>query len=274
MAHTHAGNEGDFLKHVVLEDILRQVCALPAVQHIRYIDPFCGEGLYRISKCFEPPDVSHKLAIWKKQQFLNGYYLGSPLIASTILGSAGKGYSLRLSDGDEAAVTRLRQVLQGLEPAFKPANAPANLEILTERFNGSNLRDMLNQAENCVNIVLLDPTFSDGYLRIIQDSLATCAISQANTILMCWGLKQWDYPQQLVGRADLANCEYLTGRYASVVYVCCFGTLKADLDTASHIATSGWWGSSQTAQATLTHSRLERHVFETNGDHFLVRGSG
>lgn len=240
MAHSHAGNECDFHKHVVLEELIRQICQLPAAQHIRYIDPFCGEGLYRVSRRFEPLDVSLKVAIWRNQQSVDGNYKGSPLIALNILGSADKEFSLRLSDDDDKAVDRLRQVMHGMALYSKHAVAPAKLEILKERYIGTNLQDMLYCSENCVNIVLLDPTFQDGYLEIISKSLLVCANSQANSVLCCWGLKHWDYPHQLVCRADVASCEYLGKRYCSVVYICCFGKLKADLDAASRKATEGW----------------------------------
>src|ERR1700733_7026673 len=60
MAHTHAGNAGDFLKHTILAEAAVELAGRFGA--VRYIDPYCGQSLFRRPTVFQPHAGHPKLA--------------------------------------------------------------------------------------------------------------------------------------------------------------------------------------------------------------------
>jgi 23S rRNA A2030 N6-methylase RlmJ len=240
MAHTHPANEGDYLKHVVLEDLLRQLSQTPAVENIRYVDPYAGEGIFnRTSTPHTPSGPPAKVATWANQQSNRHYYLGSPLIALQVLHQSGRPFSLRLSDRDGAAVGTLAKALSGKVPNYAPLQVPADFEVKEATLNGSQLGSSLIRQPSAVNVILLDPTQQSGYSAVINRSITACRDSDCNCVLMCWGLRTWDW-SAVLGEAQREQAEYLKGTYPSVVRLLWFGGLSPQLAAAAQAAVQGW----------------------------------
>jgi 23S rRNA A2030 N6-methylase RlmJ len=241
MAHKYPANEGDYLKHVVLEDLLKQLIQTPGVQHIRYIDPYAGEGFFTLASARHTPSgPPAKVATWANQQPNPPYYLGSPLIALQVLHQSGQPFSLRLSDRDGTAVGVLAKALSGKVPNYTPPQVPQDSEVKEATFDGSQLGSFLTRQPSAVNVILLDPSLHPGYSTVIKRSNTACRENDCNCVLMCWGLKKWKWPTVLLGETQREQAEYLQGRYPSVVHLLWFGGLSSQLATAARAAAQGW----------------------------------
>lgn len=213
MPHKHPGNEGDYLKHVILEELIEQCCRLAGAQHIRYIDPNAGEGIFELKQGarHQPVTPSSKVVLWRNQQYDPNHYFGSPIIALRVLFGCGREYSLRLCDSHAGTVEHLRSAVQ--------ARVPVSADIQTNvvRFTGPGIAQWLDKRRHAVNIVLLDPTNQPGYVTTIQDSLNVCRESNCNAIVMCWGLQSWRWPEW--GGVRRAEAKYSHGKFPSVVHL-------------------------------------------------------
>jgi 23S rRNA A2030 N6-methylase RlmJ len=243
MAHTHSANEGDYLKHVVLEELLKQLCQLSGVQHVHYVDPYAGEGLFARGKAHHiPTSPAAKVQVWQEQQSNPDYYLGSPLIALQVLHRCGLAYSLRLSDLDGHAAEVLNRTLKGEVPKYKPPPIPNDLVVQVARYDGRELDSSLIQQQSAINVVLLDPTQQDGYPSTIDLSIAACRSSKLNVVLMCWGLRKWKWSESesLLSEPAREQAEYLQGSYPSIVHLLWFGALGEQLATVVRASVYGW----------------------------------
>ncbi len=241
MAHTHPGNEGDYLKHVVLEEVLAQVSLAPGVRQIRYIDPYCGEGIFiRPGTLHRPTGPSAKAQVWANQQANPKYYLGSPLIALQVFQRSSLNCSLRFSDSDFKAVAVLSLALQGGIPQYAPGPVPKDIVIQVTTYNGTDLGLLLTPQRSAINVVLLDPTHSGSYITTINKSVEACQENGCSVILMCWGLQSWNWPSSFSGLRNRERAEYSRGRYPSAVELLWFGPLSNQLASATRASLQGW----------------------------------
>jgi hypothetical protein len=190
MAHAHAGNPGDFLKHTVLADVL--IGAADRFPSVRYIDPYCGQGIYYRPKTFWRPSGHPRLERFLSvQPGLPDWYFGSPLIAARCL--IGRSASMHVSDHDGDALVSAAAALsseefwrQILPDVQRPVVQGLRLDV---RDYDPNSLDPI--APPGVNVLLLDPTYSKGYRDILRRSVAACRASSALFLLLAWGLESW-----------------------------------------------------------------------------------
>lgn len=194
MAHTHAANAADFLKHTVEAEVLEELSLL--FETVRYIDPYCGQGLYHRPRGVYYPDTTHsKYPIFQRYQAaLPEWYLGSPLVALAALQQA-KNAVLDLSDEDPSAVEALRDALDSdlvhsyvLRAAGEKQTEPI-VQLSARQYDPTRLE--LSGGEEAVNVILLDPTYPSGYASMLKYTVQTCASSSAQIVVMAWGLERW-----------------------------------------------------------------------------------
>ncbi len=194
MAHTHAGNAGDFVKHVVLADALEATQTRFGAVH--YIDPYAGQGLYhRPPKLFIPPADHPAYDTFRRYQIgLPQWYMGSPLIAAAALAGSNRS-SLTLSDNDGDAVVTLAGALASplLEKQVAPElphwRCEAAISVAVGQYEPARLP--LRAGGDAANVVLLDPTHDNYYSELITQSVHVCRDSGTNVLMLAWGLEDW-----------------------------------------------------------------------------------
>ena len=242
MAHTHPENEGGYLKHVVLQDTLEQLSRQEGFTHIHYIDPYCGQGLFRRPNHLRhsPTTPAAKVQVWRDQQTNPDYYLGSPLIALRILQQSGLGFSLRLSDKEDETVAQLHSALQGDITGYEPGKLPDDFVVQQTTYTGNGLELLLAPAPSAVNFVLLDPTHPNkkgeaSYIETIDNSVEACGVAKPNAVLMCPRMQNWRWPARFSNMATA-----LAAYTRSVVHLLCFGPSSEKLAAGVRAAVRGW----------------------------------
>jgi len=232
MAHTHAGNAGDYLKHVVLAETLE--AAVPEFQEIRFIDPFCGQGLYHWPNGLYSPDSNHpKRAIFERYQpGLPEWYEGSPLVAARAL-SAHSDASLILSDADPDAIS----TLQSIEVEHYPywARVPKRMAVTAHQPEGVDLL----MGRHALNVLLLDPTYPDGYASTLRRSYAACVRADVNALLLAWGLLAWRMDPEIAGDGTCTVTLCDEGQ-AYQMLAAAIGPRAVTLHTIAETVASGW----------------------------------
>jgi hypothetical protein len=237
MSHTHAGNAGDFLKHTILaqtaSEVGRQFLA------VRYIDPFCGDSLFRNVAVFQS-SADHPNFPWFRaaQPALPNWYFGSPLVAARALSKCQA--SLHLSDADADAVRSTRNAFAlafwGQElPAVTP---PDPVELCT-RVAAADLRQFDFSKPPAANVLLLDPTYPNDYQELLFEAIGACHQSRAAILLLAWGMSSWKLGEVFESAANEHWAVSLADKGATYqVLLAAFGDSKLT-DTAKAVA-SGW----------------------------------
>ena len=202
MAHTHIGNAGDFLKHTILATAATEVARRFGA--VCYIDPYCGESLFRRPTVFRPPTGHPKLAAFRAAEpAIDEWYFGSPVVAVRAL--SGTRVSLLLSDRDSNAV---RSTEAAFNPDFWsreiPSVAPPFAADVRTQVTEFDLRRLSLAVPPTANILLLDPTYSVGYHAALRETIRVCRDSEAAVLLLAWGTRAW----RLGGIAECESVEH------------------------------------------------------------------
>lgn len=231
MAHRHAGNYGDFLKHVVLHRLLRS--CTPAWEKVRYVDPYGGEGAFPPSRQrLDPVPLEHVRAgdFRRAQPFLPHLYLGSPLVAARAL-DGHESARLDLSDRDAATVDHLRETLSSDErwaawgvrrPSFSVQAAVSHRDFRPVDLD-------LDQVPGELQVLLLDPTVADGYAEVVRGCAERAHAARNPVVLMAWGLEVWGLAGWLAGEDAIVAGYEIPRQPTCVVAVTRFGAVPAPL---------------------------------------------
>src|SRR6266851_527626 len=101
--------------------------------------------------------------------------------------------SLHVSDRDQNAVRSTKTALASADfwsreiPGVVPPRA-AELRAEVAEFDPRRLALVIPPA---ANIVLLDPTYRDGYQDALRGTIRVCRRSGAAILLLAWGMRSW-----------------------------------------------------------------------------------
>jgi hypothetical protein len=174
------------------------------------------------------------------QPALPDWYFGSPLVAAQC--QMGGGVSMHVSDADGNAVLAAAAALsseafwQQVIPSVKPPIVEA-VELAVREYDPNSIRPI---APPGANILLLDPTYPDGYDQILRRSVAVCQDSRAFFLLVAWGMANWPLYATLTDLAvqfERASFSDETRTYE--VFLCPFGE-SHDLSELAIAAVAGW----------------------------------
>lgn len=242
MAHTHAGNAADFLKHVVLADVLEGLAR--RFKCVRYLDPFAGEGLYRSPPtAWSPPRGHPKEARFREVQPAHpAVYLGSPLVALRAL-AQGTRVRVTLSDADAGTAAALSENVLRPErwPTVEGAPPRPAVPALTSVKCGPFEPTAIESAEvGEATAVLLDPTYPEGYPALLAQTLQRLQCGLGPSLVMAWGLENWRLGEvfALVG-VPAVRAAFSAG-FASEVWLAALGPGAHAVESLARQAVAGW----------------------------------
>jgi hypothetical protein len=246
VAHTHAGNAGDFLKHVVLAECLEGVAERFA--GVRYLDGYSGQGVYFKPLNVHEPTGHPKLTTFRRiQPALPNWYVGSPLVAAAALADHSDA-ELVLSDRDGDAVVSLAgglsadSLVEQGTPELARWRSATRTTLAIREFVPAAIE--LRGEPSSVNVVLLDPTYSESYDRILTDTARTCRDFHGTTLLIAWGLSGWRIGDALAtgGGGVPVGLRYEDDTRSYEVALAIYGLERETLGEVVRAVSVGWSG--------------------------------